>query len=163
MSTVLKTISGRPVTGSIPTRYREKRPEQLSIQKFLEALDKLFAFSEVEAVRWSQYTPSFNDGDPCVFTTGEFTVKVFDGDEAAGENEDGYLTEYCIDRHFSTYEDEYTWRDDKHHPIAKLLDDELGYNAIKAYYDALEDAFGDPAEIVATREGFHVEDYDCGY
>lgn len=163
MSTVLKSVGGRPVTGYIPSGYREQLPDQKPIEDFVAALDTLFAFPEVEAVRWSQYTPSFNDGDPCVFSTGQFYVKLV-GVEEGGENEDGYFTEYCIDRHFTKVDGvEYTWRDNRQHPIAKALDAAFDYNPVKAYLHALEEAFSDPAEIVATRDGFHVEDYDCGY
>lgn len=165
MSTdVIKTVAGRPVTGEKPRSYRSSLPEQKPIEDFVAALDTLFAFPEVEAVRWTQDTPSFNDGDPCEFGTNEFYVKLVDGDDTEGENEDGYLTEYCIDAHFTKVDGvEYTWRDDRHHPIAKALDAAFDYNRVKAYYHALEEAFGDPAEIVATRAGFQLEYYEGSY
>lgn len=39
---------------------------------FQEAADVFFAeFPEVKAVVWNQYTPYFNDGDPCYFRIGD--------------------------------------------------------------------------------------------
>lgn len=161
-STEIKTVAGRPVVGQIPTRHGWDLPEQKTIEQFVEALDKLFAFPEVEAVRWQEHTPSWNDGDVCVFGVGDVYVKLVGVDEG-GDYEDGYFGEWSINSHFSSFEDEYTWRDGKHHPIAKVLDQEFGYKSISAYYTALEDAFGDPAEVVATREGFQVDHYDESY
>lgn len=154
------TVAGRPVTGELSSRHRDKA-DQKSIEEFVVALDALFAYPEVESVRWGQYTPSFNDGDPCVFSFGEFEVKLFGNDEG-GEREDGFLSDYHVNEHFNNLMAA-TYSYSNKHPIAELLDSSFGYRHVDAYVDALETAFGDPAEVIATREGFHVEDYDCGY
>ncbi|MBB3752417.1 hypothetical protein FHT44_004929 [Mycolicibacterium sp. BK634] len=156
-----KTVCGRPVTGTVDYPYRRKKVEQGSIEEFVAVLDRLFEHPQVEAVRWSQFTPSFNDGDPCVFSLGEFYVKLTDGDEEGGENEDGFYGEYDINEHFSTEDASYD--SDNNHPIAEILDKELGWQTAERFDDVLESAFGDPAEITATREGFHVEFYEGGY
>lgn len=162
MSTA-KVVAGRPVTGERPHRYGAERPEQKSIEDFVAALDELFAFPEVEAVRWSQYTPSFNDGDPCVFTTGEWTVKLtgLEDDSEEGYERGGFRCEYGVNRHFSTFPEQFNYR--APHPIAVKLDEHFDYKPVRAFYDALEDAFGDPAEVTATRDGFHIEDYEVDY
>lgn len=162
MSTDVKLVAGRPVTGDINTWSRARLPDQLPIEDFVAQLDKLFAYPEVEAVRWHQYTPGFNDGDPCVFSTGEFGVKLTGGDEDGGDYDDGFLSDYYVNEHYSTPDVTYDYKNK--HPLAALLDDEFGYRSkIEAFYHAMEDAFGDPGEITATREGFSVEYYDCGH
>lgn len=48
---------------------------------FKEAVKEFFAqVPEVQAVCWEQYTPYFNDGDPCVFSLNEifFVAEGFD-------------------------------------------------------------------------------------
>lgn len=43
----------------------------------------------IDSFGWTQYTPYFNDGEPCVFGVGEVWVKpVGEGEEKADENED---------------------------------------------------------------------------
>lgn len=163
---ITKVVGGRPVTGELPTSRRRPRAEQKSIEGFVAALDELFAFPQVEAVRWTQYTPSFNDGDPCVFTTGEFTVKlegVEEGDEDEEESYErgGFRCEYGVNNHFSTFPEQFSYR--AKHPIAEKMDEHFDYKHVEAFYDALEDAFGDPAEVTATRDGFHIEDYEVSY
>lgn len=157
----MTAVCGRPVYGEVE-HYRTPKAEQVPIEDFVAALDKLFeSFPDVEKVRWTQYTPSFNDGDPCVFGVGEVRVKLVGGDEEAGGYEDGFLDNYDVCRH---YGGEWNWQDKaSNHPLAVLLDAEFDYGALDKYEDALEDAFGDPAEVTATREGFYVEYYDCGY
>lgn len=153
-------MCGRPVTGDIPRPYSRSRKEQLPIEEFVARLDKLFAFPEVEAVRWGQNTPSFNDGDPCVFGVGELRVKIAGSDEEGGDYGDGFLDQYSICRHYGT---EWDWRNNSGHPIAKVLDGELDYREVSAFEEALNQAFGDPAEVTATREGFEVEYYERDY
>lgn len=49
-----------------------------------------------KAVRWRQYTPYFNDGDACTFSSGDLSI-LFDGaDEEAGDYEDGYIENYGL-------------------------------------------------------------------
>ncbi|MBM4707887.1 hypothetical protein GS982_01575 [Rhodococcus hoagii] len=85
------TIAGRPINGEISHYSSKEICEQRPIQEFLDALDALFAFPEVEAVRWEQYTPYFNDGDACEFGIREVRIKFVGGDEEAGEREDGFI------------------------------------------------------------------------
>ena len=44
---------------------------------------------QLESVSWRQYTPYFNDGDPCYFRVGEFEPE-FDGDEDEASNDAVY-------------------------------------------------------------------------
>jgi hypothetical protein len=56
---------------------------------FRPAVDEfLAAHPEVEAVRWTQYTPYFDDGDPCVFSVNDPEVRLAGGTEATPDDED---------------------------------------------------------------------------
>ncbi len=47
---------------------------ELGRQAMSEGLKGLFEeYPFLGAIAWAQYTPYFNDGDPCVFSTGEIT------------------------------------------------------------------------------------------
>lgn len=89
---------------------------------------------DVTAVRWTQYAPHFNDGDPCVFGVNERRFKLAASAEDDGDDEDGFVDTYSL----------------KGKP---------GIAAIKAFDKAMggidealfEAAFGDDAEVTATR------------
>lgn len=70
-----KTLGGRPINGH--AGFHATLPkDQAPIEEFVTALDALLAFPEVEAVRWEQYTPYFNDGDACEFRIYDASVKL---------------------------------------------------------------------------------------
>src|SRR5689334_1109830 len=49
---------------------------------------------KVEAIRWTQYTPHFNDGDPCTFSLHEFRYKVAGLADDGGDDGDGFYDTY---------------------------------------------------------------------
>lgn len=101
--------------------------------------------SPFNRIRWAHYTPSFNDGDPCVFST---TLEHYSILDDAAESLEEALEEDTWDE---------TWGSDQ---PAKVLDygDE----------DVLEAAFGDNVQITAILNDdgsvtFETEEYYCGY
>lgn len=150
------TVAGRPLTGSKITHGR-KLPDQKPIEDFVAWLDLVLGIPEVEAVKWSQYTPYWNDGEACTFQVGEIYVKLTGDLEDAGEEEDGW-------RHSCDLQDS------EYSPVPEALLaaaegahealEEMSYQETKKYYTALEQAFGDHTEVTATREGFAIEEYE---
>lgn len=106
-------------------------------QEFKKTFD---AHPELLAIKWRQYTPYFNDGEPCTFRVGEFEMKL------ATTPEDGSESDYEEEGFESTYGDG---------PIPEAvrtlarIDDEI-----------YEHAFGDHCKVTATRDGFEVEEYE---
>jgi hypothetical protein len=97
--------------------------------------------TELKGLRWTQYTPSFNDGDPCTFRVGDLNARYADTDEDAGDKGDGYdyvRYDSPLRKRFETIPDEFMLA-----------------------------AFGDGSEITVTRgdDGLTIEvgEYDCGY
>lgn len=84
----------------------------------------------VTAIRWRQYTPAWNDGDPCRFTMEEFyfqfSDRQFDDDEC--EHGDGF-----------------GWVED------------MGYTELPS--DVAEAAFGTNKMITITKDGIEIEGY----
>jgi len=116
---------------------KKKAEFEEELQKFgEEALKAEFkayfdANPKVEAIRWRQYTPYFNDGDACVFRVRDFYIKYFGAEPDSGDYGDGF--EYL--RQGTGFK-------------LRGIEDEI--------YEAV---FGDHAEITATREGFEVNEY----
>jgi len=154
-------VYGRPVEGTVrPTSERQK--DQADPLEFIAALDALLDHPDVREYKWSQYTPSWNDGEECTFSAnGEWGggVKLSFGDEDGGDREDGYYsTDYLGYSH---------WRGMSSDPIngvdtnevAKLLstvENELGSGQHDVF---LKDSFGDHAIVYAAKDGFRIEYY----
>lgn len=164
-------VFNRPVTGDdiIPVgRNKEQAPEET----FLPALDTLLDTPGVEAVRWEQYTPYFNDGEPCVFGLGEVQVRVNGAPEDAGDYEDGWITSYGTHYYvYGKFEDGRSNWQDREGPFALEFPD-ITADDLKAAINKFEEAFrnghevllarefGDHAQVTATKEGFEVEYYE---
>lgn len=110
-----------------------------------EELTELFnSFPKLQAIRWRQYTPYFNDGEECIFHFREIEAKA-----------DG-LTKWVDSNGFTESIDEYD---------ATL---ELAINKINKEFEGIEDvlkeAFGDHQEVTVSRDGDSIkvesEDYD---
>lgn len=99
---------------------------------FLEAFESA---PLIRAFSWRQYTPSFNDGDPCVFRS------------------------YADEDEFKLVDEEHSQDDPEVARQHGLL--EAVYNQLP--HELLEDMFGDNTRVHVTRDGFDIDDYDCGY
>lgn len=98
------------------------------------------AHPAVQAIRWTQYTPYFNDGDACTFGVHDFCYKeggptVFDGKDDDDDWEDGY------GQTSSTRA-----------AVRELLE--------SVPEDVMLAIFGDHVQITATRAGFDVAEYE---
>lgn len=135
-------FAGRTIEGDVSMGDAPK--EQHADELLVKALDELLAVEGVEAVRWRQYTPYFNDGDPCVFSAHGVSVKLIDAPEDAGDYGDGFQGIYELE---------------KDHPARKPL--ETFHSIVDGgHHDGLLiKQFGDHAEITATKEKFVVDFY----
>jgi len=118
-----------------------------------EGVQKLLAplferYQNVDAVKWTQYTPYFNDGEPCEFDANgdyaEVRFKAEDGD---------VLTKESQEQDFES-----DW-ENREKPAR--------YEAIKAIRTALKinnavmlAAFGDHVEVTVDRAGVTVDEYE---
>ena len=178
------TLGGKPITGTI-SYYADKPKDQRPPEEFVAAVDAVLAFPEVEAVRWRQYTPYFNDGDACVFDPCSPDLRIAGADDEDGWTEEVYVTypDGYWDTHYNSQ-----WPHSKPSGSRTLPSNPADENVVKYYgapegwestpeldaavaalVHALEDGhhnvmlhevFGDPAEVVATADGYHVEEYD---
>lgn len=103
---------------------------------------------EARAARWNQYTPGFNDGDPCTFRVNDLEIQT---KEPSQEDQDEDFDE-------DSFEGSYKLK-------GKLKGDvEEIESAMHSNEDVLETVYGDNVQVTFTRDGkFKVEDYDCGY
>lgn len=101
----------------------------------------------IKAIGWVQYTPYFNDGEPCVFGVQQMVVsKLEDNDRAYDLYEEGWIETWMRDtpQGFSTEE----WE------ACRDLSSRL-----QNLEDELKVAFGDHARITVTASGIVSDEY----
>lgn len=145
----MRQLNGRRVCGDIQESQCFK--PQYPKFEFSAALDDVLDSGLVDAVRWSQYTPYFNDGEPCVFGANDPDFRLTEAGRLAARltsshrsDDDGFYDSYIL----------------KELPIKKALD---AFSACVTHgnHDALlSETFGDHAVVTATKEKFVVDNYE---
>lgn len=157
---------GIPVHGDI-TRG-ETRVDQKPIEELQPILQAVLDDPTIVEFGWRQYTPYFNDGDPCTFSVHGTWVRT-SVDEDADEDELemwghrtlGEVTTQWADtpengrrvKTGETYEGPDRARYDRCKALEKAV--EGGH-----FENVLLDAFGDHAEITVRRTGIEIEFYE---
>lgn len=161
----MNDLLGRPIEGEIQ-HYTGTPPAQKDPQEFLNALDALLNVEGVESVRWDQYTPYFNDGEACVFNANSPSVS-FAGVTTTDDydEETNFFDEYGL----FEYDDPYGKSFSKHFIEIAGVDTKAVYEKLKDLESVLRsgehdvvlnEKFGDPAQVTATKAGFEVEYYE---
>lgn len=131
---------------------------------FLELFRPMFEqFPQIVAVGWKQYTPSFNDGDPCTFRMGD----IYGFMANSGCDEDGEVDESLV------------MTAEKAHGLSgRELETNSDYEAMQAVEglekvfcdltgqisaDLAERVFGDGVCIIISKDKITTRDYYCGY
>ncbi|MEU9498206.1 hypothetical protein [Streptomyces sp. NPDC048196] len=159
---------GIPVNGDV-TRG-ETRVEQKPIEELQPILQAVLNDPTIVEFGWQQYTPYFNDGEPCTFRVNSTWVRT----TADADVEDEYELEMWSHRSLGkTTGGE--WVDDPDTGLRKKIGaqyegpDEARYQQCKALEAAIEggafenvllDAFGDHAAVTVRRDGIEVEFYE---
>ena len=116
----------------------------------------------VKGVMWLQYTPYFNDGEPCEFSVQEPAVEF--------TTEHGITGEYGDNGQYLSYWDlKYEWESGYGSkriftdPLQKDLGDAI--NAVGDFMSGIPDevmldCFGDHKQVTVTADGVAVEEYD---
>lgn len=163
-----KSFLGVPVHGDI--QHGQKRANQRPITELQPLFQAVLDDPLIASFGWTQYTPYFNDGDPCTFRVGEAWFRTvsdttLDDDEELGVN--GYSKHPVlgeIEREYAgTYpnrqvtSETYTGEHESTFRACLALSSALESDA---FDDVLLEAFGDHARVVVSREGIDVEFYE---
>lgn len=163
------------------TKFEQLIEEQRELQKkfqeqgqalFKETFKEFFDKNEaVKAVVWTQYTPYFNDGDECTFSVNSPTFTNAEGDdlddvtgygEYDGDNEEVWAVENVewVLGKGREYHTEAAAAIDKGGVDVKSL--QLMEEVIQSgeMEDILRAMFDDHVKVIATRDGFDVQEYD---
>lgn len=180
MSEFMKMIEAQNAT--IREYESAKKAYQAKLKAEFEPIFKAFfeAFPEISMIAWTQYTPYFNDGDPCVFRVGEQIFVATGAEEESDEDIDSiYDLEYLPFPYVkpADYVFEKAATGDSYYvPKVKAYEDkkaELGdrFDEVCAGVKAMRDylsfvpeeiylaAFDDHVEVRATKDGIDVNEF----
>lgn len=130
-----------------------KEARETARNAFMDELKKLFAnHPELKTMTWSQYTPYFNDGDPCSFSVNDAYISNYTDISPWGEwtgDDDEPEDLFAIDL---------GWGDEaRQYPdlieLNKFMQSKLGC-------DVLEFVFGDHVQVHVTATGIEVDEYE---
>lgn len=144
----------------ISEHQRIRAEFQKSAQTLFKNITKEFfaTNSGIKAVKWSQATPYFNDGDACIFRVNDAYFTNATGEELDSVNHWG---EYCGDDEsilvFGSWELKSKAIEGVDAAQVKLFETMISTNAME---EVLQEMFGDHVIITATAEGFDVAEYE---
>lgn len=138
-------------------------------EKAKAAMNEIFKefFKEnpsISAIHWNQYTPYFNDGEPCEFSVSDFNF--FIGPESEVENiscwgaYEGDRDDCYCDCHFDK-----EWMTEKQVDFVESCN--INVDSVNEFKSIMGDSemediflstFGDHCYVIATREGFQIEE-----
>lgn len=125
--------------------------EGTAVMKF--EFQKVFeTYPEITVIKWTQYTPYFNDGDECVFGVNDFTVS-----NAPDPNEVDAYGEYEGDEEGIWAIDTGWGEGKKKYPVINALND---FAQTKIGEEVFRGTFGDHSIVTVTRDGIDVEEYE---
>ncbi len=154
---------GIPVDGVITP---SSRVPQLPLEDLQPLLRALLEDDDIVEFGWRQYTPYFNDGEPCIFRISEFWVRTTDDvDQGADELGVGryagpHPTLGDIGRSGwgnDAVDLPYAGTDEPRYRRARALADAFDAGA---FCDVLLEAFGDHAHVTVRRTGISVAFYE---
>ncbi len=172
---------GIPVDGDI-TRG-DKRTPQKDLSELEPLMRAVLADEYIHSFGWTQYTPYFNDGDPCVFSVGEPWFRTVDDvkdktseseddedEDYERENDDSFSVGYGEHPTLGKREYEYVgdWPDRVKVMGAYVGGHEASYDRCLALHDAIDsgafedvllEAFGDHARVTVRASGISVDEY----
>lgn len=111
----------------------------------------------VEKILWTQYTPYFMDGEPCVFGINQFEIRFYE-DKLGSVNISSFYEGFDPDSPtYGEYYDQDTFQEEH-----KLAEADMSKLASQCYNvdTILQTVFGDHCMVIATADGFEVSDFN---
>lgn len=166
---------------NLNTKFEQLLKDQAELQrKFQEQAQSMFKeitkefFTKnpgITGIVWTQYTPYFNDGDTCEFMVNGATFTNAPVDELEdvrygeyeGETEGVWACEdvghvLTTDRPYYKETQDLIKAAGGVDPVScKLMSDAICSGEME---DVMQAMFGDHVKVIATREGFDVQDFD---
>lgn len=171
------TFAGMPIIGEPRIPYNAP-VAQRPVEELMESLQTVLMHPNIMGVGWTQYTPYFNDGDPCVFSVQSAYVNV-DGVDSFTKAADDYFSpdgnwrsEWDFDREIVwgpvvpggiglARERTVTFEDAQQQSVYEAFQQFERLLNSGSYDVDLQKYFGDHCKVIAEAEGgITIEDYE---
>lgn len=164
----MNNFLGIPIEGDITTSHRSNITQR-PVEEFGPILQAVLEAVPDIKVTWKQYTPYFNDGDPCEFNVHDagFSIPGVTDGTTDGWGREGYADSGDVQ---IAGGDETEWKTGlgyvptgrvfPRHPAVDAIAELADAIAGGAFENALLDAFGDHAEVTVTKDKIDVEYYE---
>lgn len=162
-----RSFLGIPVHGDI--HQSREMPDQRPLEELAPLIQAVLDDPHTVEFGWRQYTPYFNDGEPCIFSAGYTWIRT-DGDEEGVPHDELQLEDYessCLrPREWVSHQHDHGghYESRQREPWQVALH-EKGTDLERAltdgsFYNVLLGAFGDHAEITVRRSGIEIEFFE---
>lgn len=145
-------------------KARQEEIQDLSKKGFRDSIQQIFdEFEFLGAIKWTQWTPYFNDGDPCEFSVGTptlYTIKdaksILKSEEDLEDDED---EDYDEDDNGSEFQSKldafYSWQKPGENADPRYVE---AYESVHKLFSALDDSFFEKTfdnhvTVIIPREG----------
>lgn len=135
-------------------RLREDTKTQMS--KIVATMFKTFfdTFPEIKTIHWQQYTPYFNDGDPCEFRISNIEFNRVEYNPDGGDEEEFDLSEgFAVSKYSNSQNLEY----ELYRSCVAIE------NVIDNMEEEFESILGNNLTVYVTRRGIDLEEYEPDY
>lgn len=119
-------------------------------------------YKQIDGIRWTQYTPHFNDGNECTFDVHELEVKFSEDFLVKNEeleDEDEWLDEYFINKRLESMVDTMNVEEVQKVKAAINTMEEI-HGRLQVNSSGLKAAFGDHTTVTLTIKGIETEEYE---
>lgn len=170
---------GIPVEGDIDKG--SKKTAQKPLSELEPLMRAVLADEYIDSFGWTQYTPYFNDGEPCEFGVGEPWFRTVDdvagkgatSDDEDEDHDDSYTIGYS--EHPSLGKQDYEWDNPRDWENRRKIygpyegDRQSSFMVCSALTDAIDsgafddvllEAFGDHARVTIRATGIVVDTYE---
>lgn len=173
------TFMGIPISGRVERADVAREKVQYTMEDLTPRIEKILADPRVSAIRWTQYTPYFMDGEVCVFSAGDLQVRVLGAPEELnnedylcfyGHNDDDLPGRFAYSaspvvnggqpRKWSYNNRQYEDCGPVLPPLESAEEIKNLERDLEHFEDVLRDTFGDHAMVTVTRESVTVDFYD---
>jgi hypothetical protein len=170
---------GIPVEGDITKT--DKRTPQRPLSELEPLMRAVLDDQYIHSFGWTQYTPYFNDGDPCVFGVGEPWFRTVDDakkadpdDDEDYDDESDYSFTIGYSGHPSLGKQDYEWDNPRDWENRRKVygpyegNHQASFMVCSALADAIDsgafeavllEAFGDHAKVTVRASGITVDSY----
>lgn len=176
----MSTFMGIPISGRVERTDVAREKVQYTMEDLTPRIEKILADPRVSAIRWTQYTPYFNDGETCVFGFGKLQVRVLDVPKELDGEDSVYSYDYDtvpgLPGKFADWTSaiieggqpsKWNYNNRQYEQFGPVLPplesaEEIKNLAIDLphFEDVLRDTFGDHARVTVTRESVTVDFYE---